>query len=420
MAKDEFVNQNEIQEVVPDGPPAEDEIMEEIDMRNNSSAYFDSHSDSVYLIASHPTLPLVVSGGGDEKAFLWSTHQDKPTVVAEFKLPESVASGGFTADGNFLVLGDMNGELRVYRMSKNGEKWTEISKNDEVEEIVNIVFHPALPLFAVLASDGSIWCYEASSEGQGALINTSVLSVHTAAATAVFTGGAKDQHPKLVSASEDGTIMLWDVYAGNPIYTVDHLKLHGEHPFVSIALSPAQKAVVVGSMDGQVFLIKLEDGTVLNQVDTTDKTSKPVTPSANIITNPAMQIEQATQENEEEEEEELSGDSIEGLAWAQKNNLVATGNVDGVVTVWDALTWRPRSNFLLQDSVTQLEFVPNSSLLVVSSMDTSVTVYNAITSEKIFECLGHSEGVLGFALQDKGKRIITAGDENVCLVFNRE
>lgn len=414
---DEDLSQNDIAEVVPENDPQNsaymDEEIEEVDLRNNSTTYFDAHKDSVYLIASHPTLPLAVSGGGDDCAFLWTTHTSPPKVLAKLDEPtESVIAGGFTADGNWLVLGDMSGRVLAYKKSKSGEKWSLVSNIQETEEVVAINFHPSLPLFAVSSADGSIWLYELSLEGQGTLINASVLSVHTmpAAATA-FVG--EDSSPRLVSASEDGTVMMWDVYTGNPIYTVDHAKLRGEHPFVSIALSPTLKTAAVGSMDGLVVLIRLEDGSVLRTVDTSAASAKPITEK------PTLQITNTAHNSDDADDEEMSGDSVEGLAWGTKVNLVATGNVDGVVTLWDISTWRPRTSFTLQDSVTKLQFVPNTRFLVVSSMDSTVSMYDSISGEKVWECLGHSEGILGFALQNEGKRIITAGDENVCLVFDK-
>jgi len=81
---EEFISTDEVaQEVIPtngdEQPEDDDEDMQEdipmdegqtieIDMSNNSVSYFDKHTDSVFTLAHHPNLPLVVSGGADNIA----------------------------------------------------------------------------------------------------------------------------------------------------------------------------------------------------------------------------------------------------------------------------------------------------------------------------------------------------------------
>lgn len=410
-AKDEFVQQNDIQEVVGDdndeqeplsGDETDDGDTLEIDMRNNSTTYFDLHTDSVYLVASHPTLPLVVSGGGDNQAYLWTTCHSPPKVAAQLnEHTESVVAGGFTANGKFLVTGDMSGRLVVWKASSSGEKWTVLSNSQEVEEIVHISFHPKFSMFSVSANDGSVWCYEISDD----LENIAVLHSHSMPTTATVFIPGDDLQPRMLSASEDGLLILWDVYGSRPLYTIGPSELRGEHPWVSLALSPTGQTVAAGSMDGLVVLIKVADGSLLKTVDTT--VIKPETP---------VGAEQAT---ESQDGEEMSGESVEGLDWSDKTNLLATGNVDGTIVLWDTQTWRPRCQFQLRDSVTKMKFIPGTQLLTVSGIDGSLSQYDVINNKLVWECLGHNEGILDFAIQNGGKRLISASDDNVCLVFDQ-
>ena len=89
--QEEFITTEEVeQEIVPtmeveqDAPVDieevndDDEMMDddeedlEVDMSNNSLTYFDKHTDSVFAIGHHPSLPLVCTGGGDNLAHLWT------------------------------------------------------------------------------------------------------------------------------------------------------------------------------------------------------------------------------------------------------------------------------------------------------------------------------------------------------------
>ena len=124
--QEEYINVNEVAEEVADDdqapPDEEDEEMElddehetlEIDMSNNSWTYFDKHTDSIFTIFSHPKLPMVLTGGGDNTAYLWTTHTQPPRFVGEITgHKESVISGGFTADGKFVVTADMKDRKSV-------------------------------------------------------------------------------------------------------------------------------------------------------------------------------------------------------------------------------------------------------------------------------------------------------------------
>ena len=150
--EEEYIDVNEVAEEVVDDdqqqvPPEDDDEDEEmdideeqetieIDMSNNSWTYFDQHKDSIFTVFAHPKLPMVVTGGGDNTAYLWTTHTQPPRFVGELQgHKESVISGGFTADGKFVVTADMNGFIQVFKATKGGEKWAKFSELDEVDEV---------------------------------------------------------------------------------------------------------------------------------------------------------------------------------------------------------------------------------------------------------------------------------------------
>lgn len=65
---------------------------------------------------------MVLTGGGDNVAYLWTTHSQPPKFVGEIQgHRESVISGGFTNDGKYLITADMNGLVQVFKASKGGE-----------------------------------------------------------------------------------------------------------------------------------------------------------------------------------------------------------------------------------------------------------------------------------------------------------
>ncbi|GAV29024.1 hypothetical protein PMKS-002503 [Pichia membranifaciens] len=133
----------------------------EIDMSNNSQSYFEDHSDSIFTVATHPTLPIAVTGGGDNAAYLWTTHSSPAKTITKLAgYGESVVAAEFTFDGSYLVTGDMSGKVIVYKSAKRGQLWEPYSRTlEDVEEVMWISTHPKQNVFAFGGIDGSVSVY---------------------------------------------------------------------------------------------------------------------------------------------------------------------------------------------------------------------------------------------------------------------
>ncbi|RLV93571.1 Ribosome assembly protein SQT1 [Spathaspora sp. JA1] len=405
--EEEFIDINEVEEVVADdtGAPAPEDDEEydeeldhdmedgetlEIDMSNNSWTYFDQHTDSIFTIFSHPKLPMVVTGGGDNTAYLWTTHSQPPKFVGELKgHKESVISGGFTSDGKYVVTGDMNGFIQVHKANRGGEKWVKFAELDEVEEILFIVVHPTLPYFAFGAPDGSIWVYQIDTESStGGLVQImSGFSHSLECNNAIFIPSQDENDLTLVSISEDGTVVNWNCFTGNISYKLQpHDDFKGvESPWVTI--KALGNVIAIGARDGQLAIINNETGKIVHSLKTLDNV------------------------------EDISELSIEALSWCKSIHLLAVGLVSGDVLLFDSQQWRVRRTIKVDDAITKLEFVEETPILIGSSMNGKIYKWDARTGEELFVGVGHNMGVLDFAVLDHGNKLVTAGDEGVSLVF---
>lgn len=74
----------------------------------------------------------------------------------------------------------------------------------------------------------------------------------------------------------------------------------------------------------------------------------------------------------------------------------------------------------VDDAITKLQFIGETPILVGSSMDGKIYKWDARTGEQLFAGVGHNMGVLDFAVVENGKKLVTAGDEGVSLVFLHE
>ena len=418
---EEFISTDEVdQEVVQvddgqqpeDDPAMEDDVPMgegegetiEIDMSNNSVSYFDKHTDSVFTLAHHPTLPLVVSGGADNVANLWTSHSHPPKMAGNITAhTESVICSSFTCDGKFLVTADMNGKILVHAGLKGGAQWKLVSELNEVQEVVWLKAHPVVPsIFAFGAIDGSVWCYQIS-EQDGSLEQLMSGFAHTQDCTmGEFINLDKgDAAIELVTASLDSSIIGWNAYTGQQLFKIAQADIKGlEAPWVSLAVAPAALTkgnygvVAAGSNNGVLAIINANNNGAVLHIETVVELKS--------------------------EQEELDA-SIESVCWSQKYPLMAVGLVGGQILLYDTNTWRVRRQFVLEDSITKLVF--DNDDIFASCINGKVYQYDAKTGAEKFICVGHNMGVMDFIIvhpkdASQPRKVITAGDEGVSLVFD--
>ncbi|KAK9319747.1 WD40-repeat-containing domain protein [Lipomyces orientalis] len=368
---------------------------EEIDLSNNSLTYFDKHTDSIFLVDTHPKVPLVVTGGGDDRGYVWTSNAVPPKLVTQLSgHTDSLVAGGFSPDGEWLVTGGMDGRVRIWRARARGQKWEFRDSVEEVEEVTWITFHPTQPLFAFGASNGSAWVYSLLPKFE----HLSVLYGHSGSCTAgVFIPAAApaadddEEEINLLTISDDGTLISWSIPTGVQNYKISPQQFHYEAPWINLSLHPTGTSVAIGAADGKVAIVGTRTGSIIATVDVLGATAKTDMP----------------------EEEQ----SVEGIAWCEAMSVLAVGLVAGVICIFDTGSWRVRRTLDVGEAVTKVEFVPGSTELISSAMDGTVRKWDVRSGEQLWKGTGHSSGVLGFALADSGRTIITASDEGVALIY---
>lgn len=149
--QEQFITEDDVLEEIEvegDEPMDEDEEAEAGDtlgdMGEGSSGvvndisvqHFETHTASVFAVAGHPTQPLAVSGGEDDLGYIWDIT-DGEIIVKLTGHTDSVTSVGWSADGQMIATGGMDGRIRVWRRvgAENYNTWeflTELTGPDEV------------------------------------------------------------------------------------------------------------------------------------------------------------------------------------------------------------------------------------------------------------------------------------------------
>lgn len=471
------------EEIIDDGDAAmdsgddynsgDDEIMQEVQLQNDSSAHFDTHKDSIFTIAQHPLNPNIVATGGSEGedaggiGYIFdATPEPSPVLPASFQSnpnepierkslnpiftleghTDSINALAFTLpEGRFLVSGGLDGKLRAYAAaSTKGGSWRFLVEAQEVEEInwVSPSPNPKFPNTVALgANDGSVWVYTIE-DGQLQIVQSYFL--HTESCTA----GAWSADGKLLATvSEEGSLYVWDVFGeaaaagltqegGQTVValTAADQRFAVEGGLFSVAISPNLPLVVVGGAGGAIKVVGLPrlgsdaPATGKGGAGAASKAKGGKQVGGKATSSSAGQSGQILADLQ------AQGDGIETLAFAPPPlTLLAAGSVDGSIALFDSshrFAVRRHIKEAHEDySVVKVEFVKSGGgwLLTSCGMDGVVRRWDTrggtgmANSGFVKEWKGHrgdgeGGGVLGF-VQGSGDRIVTAGDDGISLVF---
>lgn len=461
----------------------EDVTQEEIELQNDSVAYFDLRKDSIFAIAQHPLYPNIVATGGSEgedaggigyifdstppqRPVLPASYQSTPSEQTERKSldalftleghTDSINALAFTLPkGEVLVSGGLDGKLRAYASkSAQSRSWQFLAEAQEVEEInwLSACPHPSYAnTIALGANDGSVWVYiiDASAKDDPLQIVQSYF-LHTGPCTA---GAWTPDGKMLATVSEDGSLYVLDVFGeaaaagvgeGQAVIslTAHDQRFAVEGGLYSVAVSPTGVFLVVGGAGGAIKVIGLPR---LSADKTTPSKAKGGKKSpAALATGQAGQILADLQ---------AQSNGIETLAFAPPPlTLLAAGSVDGSIALYDSahrFAVRRHIKEAHEDySVVKVEFASASPgntmtgnastsgagasggwILTSCGMDGVVRRWDTrggtamANSGFLREWRGHrGEGEGGGVLGfvQGGGRIVTAGDDGVALVFEAE
>lgn len=455
-----------------DGGLGESETLQELQLQNDSIAYFDLHKDSIFCIAQHPLQPnLVATGGseGDDDAggmgyiFHASPEASALSLVIDqsaagedktrdgikpiFRLEghtDSISSLAFTLPkGDALLSAGLDGRLRVYRKTEK-RGWIFLGESQEVEEINWLTACPneTYPnTIAIGASDGSVWVYSVDfkSEDMPLQIIQSYF-LHTGSCTA---GSWSNDGKLLATVSEDGSLYVWDVFGegasagvtqAGSAYVVGLSSLDQRFAvdggLFSVAVSPDGTFLAVGGAGGSIKVVSLPRLSSENpNGPTKGRNEKQLKGKSSSSTASAGQAGRILADIQ------AQSDGVETLAFSSSpTNLLAAGSVDGSIAIFDSAHQFAIRRLIKQahedHSVVKVEFVKNSPnggcLLTSCGMDGVVRRWDARGSSGtglIREWKGHrgdgeGGGVLGFVQGDDGSQIITAGDDGISLIFD--
>lgn len=365
---------------------------EEVHLVNDSIAYFDTHKDSVFAIAQHPTNPRIIATGGSEgdtddapgKGYIFvlpkeiGQNNDGPVLPPSYATDPSAAAQemaarrenlqiqpAFSIDGHtdsinalaftlpkgdFVVSGGLDGRLRAYKIDTAKSKFTFVAESQEVPEINWLAPCPNDDYpnsIALGASDGSVWVYTIDpSDSANPLQFAQTYFLHTTSCTA---GAWTPDGTLLATVDEDSSLYVWDVWGlaaakglvGDNGQTVVSLtgsdqRFEVEGGLYSVAVEPRGGFLAAGGAGGSIRIVSLPRITQQTAGATPQAGSKAGKAKGKAAASRAAGGE--AQAGQLLAALQMQGDSIETLSFSPASSsapLLAAGSVDGSIAVFD-------------------------------------------------------------------------------------
>jgi WD40 repeat protein len=291
-------------------------------------------------------------------------HSDlaKSVFTETLSIPVTVK---FSPDGQVLATGDMDGEVRLWRVADGKNLLT---CKEHTSWVWSIAFSPNGHIIASGSDDKTVKLWDVST-GQCYL----TLRGHNQQVWSV--AFSPDGHI-IASASEDQTVKLWDIKTGECVQT-----LEGHTNWVrSVAFSPDGKRLASGSDDHTVKLWDLKTGKSC----------------------------QTLQEHTAQ---------VWSVAYSCDGHIIASSSSDRTVKLWHIQTGECLKTLQGHTNwVRAVTFSPNGDILASGSEDHTVKLWDVSTGQCCQTLKGHGNWVRSVAFSPDGQTLASgSGDHTVKL-----
>lgn len=331
---------------------------------------FNLHTKSVFCCDLSKDSSLAVSGGEDDKAFVWRTAD----ANLQFECTgheDSVIVTKFNCNSKLLATGDMKGIIKIWE-SQTGNCIADF----EMEELTWLDWHPILEnVFLYGTSEGNCYLNKISGDKEIKIMagNTSALN-----------GQILNDGKRSVVGYENGDVRLWDLKNCTTIFCLKELNNDStDNQITSLAVRSDNSVIATGYINSKLKLINLTTGRTLF-------------------------------ENKKENQD----NSVEALVFCKSLPILAVAYLEGDLDIWDLNTFTKRVSIKLESGITKLILDSNQDHLMFASLiDGSIKLFDIRDLKQLNEYTGHRKDVLDFIISTQNNFILSCSDDSTCKLF---
>jgi WD40 repeat protein len=386
----------------------------------------EGHEGSVLSAAFSPDGKRIVTSSDDKTARLWAAETGKPIGQSLIGHANAVLSAAFSPDGKRIVTASRDWTARLWD-AETGKPINELLGEPSGEPLKgyaggvhSAAFSPDGTRIVTASWDNTVRLWDAKTVKP---ISEPLIGHANAVVTAAFSPDGK----LIVTASWDNTARLWDAETGKPIG--EALTGH-KGSVLSAEFSPDGKRIVTASADRTARLWDAETGKPIGEPLTghaEDVESAAFSPDGKRIVTASLD---KTARLWDAETGKLIGepptghaDAVSSAAFSPDGKRIVTASADRTARLWAAETGTPIGEPLKghENPVTSAAFSPDGKRIVTASADKTARLWDAETGKPIGQSLiGHADSVLSAAFSPDGKRIVTASDDKTARLWAAE
>ncbi len=225
---------------------------------------------------------------------------------------------------------------------------------------------------------------------------------------------------RLLTASDDGTVRLWDAASGRE----DHVLKHDSA--VETAKFSPDGTMVLTASSSSAYLWGTADGRLLRTLagHSGNIVAVAFAPDGSAIVSASSdETARIWGASDGELRGELKGHvyGLTAVAWSRDGRIVVTGGVDETARIWD-----PQSGLAMhvlnghRGKITGLAFSDDGRFLATSSEDGTARVWKVDSGILFGERAGHKAGARDVAFSPDGKHVATASDDGDARLWDVE